>query len=219
MRFGADGRRLAFMAGTQRLVRWELAAPSEYRAVRSREAPKGPWSADFSPDGRLLASAHGDGLRTWDLSDNKEIALVDQTEDGDRLGYIRSVLFHPDGTKLITCGPGDGVPGRGGVYIWPIESQPGGIADALQVRKSRKIDLPKGAVCEWATLVDKGRTLLVADSGNDQVMLRDLDRPAEWTLLPVGRDVKFVASHPDGRWIAYIGSKVFGPWTQGLIIP
>jgi WD40 repeat protein len=143
MRFSADGRRLAFRAGTQRLVRWELAAPSEYRAVRSREAPKGPWSADFSPDGRLLASAHGDGLRIWDLSDNKEIALVDQTEDGDRLGYIRSVLFHPDGTKLITCGPGDeGVPGRGGVYIWPIESQPGGIANALQVRKSRKIDLP-----------------------------------------------------------------------------
>jgi WD40 repeat protein len=215
MRFSADGRRLAFKAGTQRLVRWELAAPSEYRAVRSREAPKGPWSADFSPDGRLLASAHGDGLRIWDLSDNKEIALVDQTEDGDRLGYIRSVLFHPDGTKLITCGPGDeGVPGRGGVYIWPIESQPGGIANALQVRKSRKIDLPKGAVCEWATLGDKGRTLLVADSGNGQVMLRDLDRPAEWTLLPLP-DVKFVASHPDGRWIAY-GRWKLGVWALDL---
>jgi WD40 repeat protein len=215
MRFSADGQRLAFKAGTQRLVLWELAAPSEYRAVRSREAPKGPWSADFSPDGRLLASAHGDGLRIWDLSDNKEIALVDQTEDGDRLGYIRSVLFHPDGTKLITCGPGDeGVPGRGGVYIWPIESQPGGIANALQVRKSRKIDLPKGAVCEWATLGDKGRTLLVADSGNGQVMLRDLDRSAEWTLLPLP-DVKFVASHPDGRWIAY-GRWKLGVWALDL---
>jgi WD40 repeat protein len=213
MQFSADGRRLAFVAGTQQLVRWELAAPSEYSVVQSREAPtlKGPWSADFSPNGRLLASAHGDGLRIWDLSNNKEIALIDQTEDSDRLGYIRSVLFQPDGTKLITCGPGDErVPGKGGLYIWSIESQPGGIANALQVRKSRKIDLPKGAVCEWATLSDKGRTLVVADSFNGQVMLRDLDHSTEWTLLPAVPDVKFVATHPDARYIAY------GRWKFGV---
>jgi WD40 repeat protein len=213
MQFSADGRRLAFIAGSQQLVRWELAAPSEYRAFRSREAPrlKGPWSADFSPDGRLLASAHGDGLRIWDLSDNKEIAFVDQTENGDRLGYTRSVLFQPDGTNLITCGPGDdGVPGRGGVYIWPIESHAGDIANALQVRKSRKIDLPKGALCEWATLGDKGRTLVVADGGNGQVMLRDLNHSAEWTLLPAVPDVGFVAADPNDRWIAY------GRWKRGI---
>src|SRR5262249_38008228 len=161
MQFSADGRRLAFIAGTQQLVRWELGVPSEYRAFQSDEAPrlKGPWSADFSPDGRLLASAHGDGLRIWDLSDNKEIVHVDETENGDRLGYTRSVLFQSDGTKLVTCGPGDdGMPGKGGVYIWPIVSQRGGIANALQVRKSWKIDLPKGALCEWAALDDRQRT-------------------------------------------------------------
>jgi WD40 repeat protein len=213
MQFSADGRRLAFKAGTQRLVYWELAAPSEYSAVRSHEAPalEGPWSADFSPDGRLLASAHGDGLRIWDLSNNKEIAFVDRTEDGERLGYIRSVLFDPDGTKLITCGPGDeGVRGRGGVYIWSIESQPGGIANALPVRKSRKLDLPNGAVCEWAALVDHGRTLVVADSFNGKVMRRDLNHSTEWTLLPAVHDVKFVAAHPDARYIAY------GEWKVGI---
>jgi WD40 repeat protein len=219
MRFSADGRRLAFIAGAQQLVRWELAAPSEYRAFRSHEAPrlKGPWSADFSPDGRLLASAHGDGLRIWDLSDNKEIAFVDQTENGDRLGYTRSVRFQPDGTNLITCGPGvDGVPGRGGVYIWPIESHPGDIANALQVRKSRKIDLPKGALCEWAMLGDKGRTLVVADGGNGQVMLRDLNHSAEWTLLPAVPDVRFVAADPYDRWIAYGSWQPGGIWVLDL---
>jgi WD40 repeat protein len=55
---------------------------------------------------------------------------------------------------------------------------------------------------------------LVADSGNGQVMLRDLDRPAEWTLLPLP-DVKFVASHPDGRWIAY-GRWKLGVWALDL---
>jgi WD40 repeat protein len=213
MQFSADGRRIAFIAGAQQLVRWDLVVPSEYRAFRSHEAPrlKGPWSADFSPDGRLLASAHGDGVRIWNLSNNKEIALVDQTEDGDQLGYTRSVLFQPDGTTLITCGPGDeGVPGRGGVYIWSIEPQPGGIADALQVRKSRKIDLPKGALCGWATLDDKGRALLVADDGNGQVMRRDLNHSTEWTLLPAVPGVGFVATHPDDRFIAY------GKWRLGI---
>jgi WD40 repeat protein len=231
MQFSADGRRLAFVAGTRQLVRWELAAPSEYKALRSYEAPKGPWSADFSPDGRLLASAHGDGLRIWDLSKTKEIALIEETEDGDRLGYIRSVLFAPDGTKLITCGPGDArVPGRGGLYIWSIESQAKGIANALPVQKSRKIDLPKDAVCEWAALGDKGRTLVLADGRNGQVMLRDLNHSTEWTLLPAEPRpaeprpaeprraeprpaeprIEFVAIHPDARCIA------FGKWQQGI---
>jgi WD40 repeat protein len=214
IQFSADGRRLAFLAGTQQLARWELAAPSEYNALRSYEAPtlKGPWSVDFSPDGRLLASAHGDGLRIWDLSNTKEIALIDETEDGGRLGYTRSVLFQPDGTKLITCGPGaePPVPGNGGLYIWSIESQAGRIANALLVQKLRKIDLPKDAVCEWATLGDKGRTLVLADGGNGQVMLRDLNHSAEWTLLPAVRGIEFVAIHPDARCIA------FGKWQQGI---
>jgi len=126
------------------------------------------------------------------------------------LGYTRSVLFQPDGTKLITCGPGDeGVPKSGGLYIWSIESRPG-IADALQVRKSRKIVLPKGASCEWAALDDKGRFLVVADGGNGQVMLRDLNHPGEWTLIPAEPGVGFVAIHPDDRWIAY------GKWRVGI---
>jgi WD40 repeat protein len=211
LQLSADGRRLAFKAG-ERLERWELVAPSEYSALRSYEALEGTWSADFSPDDRLLASAHSDGLRIWDLSNNKEIAHIDQTEDGDQLGYIRSVVFHPDGTKLITCGPGaePTVPGKGGLYIWSIESGPGAMANALQVRKLRKIDLPKDAICEWAALSDKGRILVVADGGNGQVMLRDLNHPAEWTLLPATPLLpetplfEFVATNPDGRWIAYV---------------
>jgi WD40 repeat protein len=121
------------------------------------------------------------------------------------------VLFQPDGTNLITCGRGDDdVPGSGGVYIWPIESQPGGIANALQVRRSRKIDLPKGARCDSATLDDKGRTLLVADGGKGQVMLRGLGHSAEWTVLPAVPKVGFVATDRDDRWIAY------GAWKEGI---
>jgi WD40 repeat protein len=175
--------------------------------VRSREALelKGPWSADFSPDGRLLASAHGDGLRIWDLSSNKEVAHVDETENGSQLGYIRSVLFQPDGTKLITCGPGS--EGKGGLYIWSIESQPGAIANAVQVRKSHKLGLPNGAVCERAALGDNGRTLVVTDHG--QVILRDVNHSTEWNLLPAMPGITFAAIHPDARWIAY------GKWKEG----
>jgi hypothetical protein len=153
----------------------------------------------------------------WDLSNNKEIALIDETEDGARLGYIRSVFFHPDGTKLITCGPGaePAVPRKGGLYIWSIESEPGAIANAPHVRKLRKIDLPKDAVCEWAALSDKGRILVVADGVNGQIMLRDLNDSTEWNVLKAMGRVTFVATHPDARWIAYLEWKV-GVWITDL---
>jgi WD40 repeat protein len=122
------------------------------------------------------------------------------------------VLFHPDGTKLITCGPGAEL-GKGGLYIWPTE--PGAIANTLPARKLQKIDLPKDAVCEWAALSDKGRILVVADSGNGQIMLRDLEHSTEWNVLKAKLGVTFVATHPDARWIAYLKWKV-GVWVMDL---
>jgi WD40 repeat protein len=52
----------------------------------------------------------------------------------------------------------------------------------------------------------------VADSFNGQLMLRDVDHSTEWTLLPAVHDVKFVATHPDARYIAY------GRWKFGICV-
>jgi WD40 repeat protein len=54
----------------------------------------------FSPDGRLLATAGGDGaVRLWDLGTNTELRRVGGP--GDRL---TGVAFSPDGRLLAASG-------------------------------------------------------------------------------------------------------------------
>src|SRR5215472_5228808 len=107
LQFSADGHQLAFSFGGSEVGFWQVMAPHEYRTFYSREGGIGPFSADFSPDGRLLISAHNDGLRFWDVSRNAELCLLDKRPDGKPLGYVRAVVFHPNGKDLITGGPRD----------------------------------------------------------------------------------------------------------------
>src|SRR5262249_41403838 len=74
LHLGRDDRLMGGYAG--RIVGlWEVALGRECRKLAaSIEVGKGPWSVDFSPDLPLLASAHEDGVRLWDLRTWKELA-------------------------------------------------------------------------------------------------------------------------------------------------
>jgi WD40 repeat protein len=202
IQFSADGRRLAFTVGASTLSFWEVITPLGYRTLHSyRERGKGPWSADFSPDGRLLVSAHSDGVRLWDVFAGREIAFIDQRQPGLPLGYISSVIVHPNGKSFITCAPGDPKESMG-VDLWPIESDHEVAAGRLRIGPPQRIDLPEGTKPEWASLGADGRTLLVADQFRGQVIVLHLHDSSQKLLFREHLSIAFVTISQNGQWIA-----------------
>src|SRR5262249_46919349 len=122
--FSIDGRRVALAGGL-----WELAPGIECRALYGHQGPgKGPWSSDFSLDGRLLASASSDGVRLWDVAAGKEIAWLP-------IGDSVSVRFYPSDGSLLTCGPA-------GIYRWPVQADPAGGKGGLRVGQPQTVGVP-----------------------------------------------------------------------------
>ena len=68
----------------------------------------------FSPDGKLLATAHASGrVRIWDLADGRE-----RVAPLEHKGRITTLAFSPDGTQLWA-----GVLGRGSqLWTWDVRS-------------------------------------------------------------------------------------------------
>lgn len=67
----------------------------------------------FSPDGKRLATADGDGLlRIWNLADGKQTKQIQAHK-----GSARCVAFSPDGKRLVSGGFNDN-----SVCVWDVET-------------------------------------------------------------------------------------------------
>jgi WD40 repeat protein len=200
VQFSPDGRLLLAMTpGKERLVAYEVAAGHEYRSLSGHDGGKGPWGADISLDGRLMASAGVDGIRLWDFLLGREVARLPCPE-------ARSVLFTPDGKGLIASGSSD-------VFRWSITTIPDPAAQTrLRIGPRESLGLPgqPGAI-RRAALSGDGRVLAVVDRNANEAFRLDMET-REWKPLSLHPQyVSFVALSPDGRWAAT------GPWYAGPV--
>jgi WD40 repeat protein/tetratricopeptide (TPR) repeat protein len=208
LRLSPDDRRLTFGIDGKIGV-WEVAGGAESRTLHpgmlgnrsERRDATGVLSADVSPDGRLVATGDGDGVRLWEAEAGRELAHL-------RTGRCGTVLFHPDGRSLISAG-------QWGLYRWPIRPDPEHGADAVRVGPPDLLRETAGG-SEHAAWLPGHRTLALVDNANGRVLLVDSSRPyPAWgraTAFDSGENRRMggVSVSPDGRWLAVGGWKEAG---------
>jgi eukaryotic-like serine/threonine-protein kinase len=207
--FAPDDHRLAFRDGLNVGV-LEVASGDECRTLHpamlgnrgERRDATQVFSGAFSPDGRLLATGDGDGVRLWASDTGSEVAHL-------KAGPCASVQFHPDGHSLITCG-------NWGLYRWPICPDPEHGGDAAVVGPPELLRESTGHPWNGATWLPDHRTLAMIDNSQTRVLLVDSSSPLPaWSRAAVldsgeNRPMVSVAVSPDGRWLAVGGWKEAG---------
>jgi serine/threonine protein kinase/WD40 repeat protein/tetratricopeptide (TPR) repeat protein len=196
---GAD-RQLAVWNGEQ-LELWELIG-GECRVLHhglvGNRTPRpydwGPGGVDYSPDGRLLASAGSNGVQLGDQATGTELAQL-STDFWER------ALFHPSGTSLLTRNR------RGDLLRWSIQlDQARGVLqvgspqwlDLRDTRKHTQVWRDKD-IQVWRD--NKGLSVGLLDRANHLAFVINVDKPAERLVLGPHRSIDCIARSPDGQWV------------------
>ena len=150
------------------------------------------YATQFSPDGRLLATAGRDGvIQLWDVTDRSRPHLM-----GDPLtrynGWASTAMFGPDGRTLVTAGQDHTL------RLWDLTNP------SHPVALSPPVDT--GSVVYLAKFSPDGRLLATANDTRS-VRLWNVTDPAHpvavgGSLTGVGVSVRSVAFSPDRRTLA-----------------
>jgi serine/threonine protein kinase/WD40 repeat protein len=206
-RFSPDDRRLAFRTGTT-VGTWEVAHDRECLTLHHGmvgNRAEGPNTlalrgADFSPDGRLLATFGSDGLRLWQMHTGRELAHV-------KMGSCITLLFHPDGQSLITLSH------QGQLHRWPIRSVASPDSEISKIGPPQLIrDVGPKQAFYHAVWMPGHRAVAVTDNLNSRVLIVDLTTPNPASSQPIALASKHkrmttIAVSPDGQWLAAGGWK------------
>jgi serine/threonine protein kinase/WD40 repeat protein len=178
--FNADDSRLPFGLHPPEIGLWQVAIGRECRRLGMGGRAFG---GCFSADGRLLATAHADGARLWDLKAGRPLAFLPANE-------CRSVLFHPDGHSLVLSG-------YMGLQQWPVQTMENPDALTLRIGPPQTL-LPTALVhARWGP---DGQTL--AATGPEGIHLVNLGPPLRSLHRGDHPNAASLAFSGDGHWIA-----------------
>ncbi|MGO9470679.1 MAG: protein kinase domain-containing protein [Isosphaeraceae bacterium] len=206
--FAPDDRRLPFDVGGKVGV-WDVATAAECRTLHPAMLGNRTLAqdvtevlcADVSPDGRLVATGGGDGVRLWEAETGRELPQLNSSG-------CETVLFQPDGQSLISSG-------IWGLYRWPIRPDPKRGPDAISIGPPGLLRETAGAGRAAAWLPDH-RTLALVDNADARVLLIDSGQSNRaWSRARAlhsggNRRMTSIAVSPDGRWLAVGGWKEAG---------
>lgn len=106
-----DGKQIAFSLN-ETVVRIEKLIYGDELKTMYDEHPISSEFASFSPDGKLLVSAHSDGsIKLWDVATCKKCKEISGHD-----GWVKSASFSSDG-KMIVSASGDNT-----IKIWDVET-------------------------------------------------------------------------------------------------
>ncbi len=174
--FSADGRMLAPFVSGPSIRLMELERAREHRILPANDL--GQCNGVFSPDGRWVVVG-GDGLRCSAVASGQPLWT-------EPIGYVRYVVFRPDGAVLLTLGPA-------GAREWPwlVDEATG----QPRLGSPRALTSSLGVQAEYSR---DGSVLVI--SQRDGLWVSDSHAVAP-KLLPM-RMCNFASVSPDGRWAA-----------------
>jgi serine/threonine protein kinase/WD40 repeat protein len=190
LKFDAQDRVLAHIQQGDVAGTMEIASSSVFCQLHAQaNAHYEGWSVDISPDGRLAATAHTDGVAIRDMASGAERAFLPVTS--------RSAMFVPDGSALITSG-------QSGLVLWPIASSSQG--GEMKVRVGERGVIRDGLPFMGATLGDHGRWVAAANPAANRragsVALYEVAHPENRFGLTELPGIQFISATADMRWLA-----------------
>jgi WD40 repeat protein len=220
--FSPDGRRVVTAFGyypdcTARV--WDAATGQELATLKGHEAPV--VGADFSPDGKLVATASLDETaRLWESHTGKEVHVLKAG-----IGGVIAAVFSPDGKSLATLGDGTHYtltpPGMSSNTDFRVEGVGARIWDTATGRELASLRWRKGAHghVRSARFSPDGQRIVTAGvigaaggppfpwkwpwvwdtaKGHRLVAFKGHDTDPDEMALPTGSSVAF---SPDGKYV------------------
>lgn len=212
MKFSLSGA-LLVTGGPHKATIWDTVS---WNPIQTIQAPGYSFFKDFafSPDGRYMVSAGGDGaLRFWSLKDFKPVDplnLQNKEEDSSSqpdlslswsasiTQHLNKIEFSSDGKWIICIG------GEPAVYIYDIQEQT--VTYRIQGLQEKAVDLSFGAMGPW----------IAASVGDGIHVWFSPSRQELPKVFPLSGPVRAISFSPNGDWLAGAGDDgTIGVWNLG----